>query len=47
MGSMMVKNIDLYFFLTYDILSEMMMNTFLHPVSLVASEGIKTLKEKC
>jgi len=43
----MVKNCKLYFFLTYDNLSEIKINTFLHPVNLVASEEITTLKEKC
>lgn len=43
----MVKNCKLQFFLTYDISSEIMINTILHPVNVVASEEITTLKDKC
>jgi hypothetical protein len=43
----MIKNCNLYFFLNYDNLSEILINTFLQPVNLVASEEIVTVKEKC
>jgi len=43
----MVKNCKLYLFLTYDILSEIMINTILCPINLIASEEIQTLKENC
>jgi hypothetical protein len=43
----MTKNCNLYFLLMYDNLSEIMINTFLQPVNLVASEEITTVKEKC
>ena len=43
----MVKNFKLYFFLSYDILNEIMINTVVYPVSLVASGESGTLKDKC